>query len=75
MNIDDIDRESHCNRIYSSLTFYHLIVWKKQPVALEVYCLKYWSKKLQKSMDRCTRYRNVLEIMLNAASNIQIGKL
>ena len=35
----------------------------KQPVAWKEYCLEYWLKELQESMDRCTGCCNITEIL------------
>ena len=36
----------------------------KQPVAWKDYCVEYWLKELQESMDRCTGCCNITEILL-----------
>ena len=59
--------DSHCYRIYSSLTtvrcFDNAYVGK-QPVAWKEYCAEYWLKELQESMDRCTGRLDITEILL-----------
>ena len=41
----------------------------KQPVAGKEYCVEYWSKEVQESMDRCTGCRNITEILLKMVLN------
>ena len=41
----------------------------KQPVAWKEYCVEYWLKKLQESMDRCTGHRSITEILFKMALN------
>ena len=36
----------------------------KQPVAWKEYCVGYWLKELQESMDRCTGHCDMSEILL-----------
>ena len=59
--------DSHCDRIYCSLTAVHCFpkgYIGKQPVAWKEYCAEYWLKILQESMDRCTGRCNINEILL-----------
>ena len=35
----------------------HKVAWKE-------YCVEYWLKELQESMDRCTGHPNIIEILL-----------
>ena len=49
--------DGHCNRIHASLTTGHSFdndYVGKQPVAWKEYCMEYWLKEFQESMDRCT---------------------
>ena len=49
--------DCHFDRIHSSLTAVHCFdngYVGKQPVAWKEYCMEYWLKELQESMDRCT---------------------
>ena len=41
----------------------------KQPVAWKEYCAEYWLKELQESIDRCTAYHDITEILLKTALN------
>ena len=41
----------------------------KQPVAWKEYCVVYWLKELQESMDRCTGCSDMTEILLKTAFN------
>ena len=41
----------------------------KQPVAWKEYCVEYWLKELQESMDRCTGCCDITEILLKTALN------
>ena len=41
----------------------------KQPVAWKEYCVEYWLKELQESMDMCTGCRDMTEILLKMALN------
>ena len=53
---------SHCNRIYSSLTAVDCFdngYAGKQPVAWKEYCAEYWLKELQESMDRFPSHRDI----------------
>ena len=34
---------------------------QKQPVAWKEYCVEYWLKELQESMDKCTDRRDITE--------------
>ena len=55
---------SHCNRIHSSLTAVHCLdngYVRKQPVDWKEYCVEYWLKELQESMDRCTGCHDIIE--------------
>ena len=61
--------DSHCNRIHSSLIAAHCFdngYVGKQPVAWKEYCMEYWLKELQESMDRCTDCCDITEILLKA---------
>ena len=63
---------SHCDRIYSSLTAIRCFdndYVGKQPVAWKEYCVEYWLKELQESMDRCTGRRDITETLLKTAQN------
>ena len=42
----------------------------KQPVAWKEYCVEYWLKELQESMDRCTGCHDITEILLETALSI-----
>ena len=64
--------DSHCDRIHSSLTavrFFDNGHVGKQPVAWKEYCVEYWSKELQESMDKCTGRRHITDILLKTALN------
>ena len=61
--------DSYCHRIHSSLTTvcyfdngYRYV--GKQPVAWKEYYVEYWLKELQESMDRCTGFCDITEILL-----------
>ena len=41
----------------------------KQPVAWEEYCVEYWLKEFQVSMDRCTGHCNITKILLEMSFN------
>jgi hypothetical protein len=67
-NIDD----RHCDRIHSSLTVVCCLdsgYVGKQPVARKEYCVGYWLKDLQESMDRCTGSHDKTEILLKTPYN------
>ena len=57
----------HCDRINfllkAVLCFDNGYVGK-QPLAWKEYCVEYWLKELQESVDRCTGCRNITEILL-----------
>ena len=58
--------DNHYDRINSSLTAVHSFdngYVEKQPVAWEEYCVEYWLKVFQESMERCTGCCNT-EILL-----------
>ena len=64
--------DSHCNRIQASLTTGHSFdngYVGKQPVAWKEYCMEYWLKEHQESMDRCTGCTDITEILLKMALN------
>ena len=64
--------DSHFDRIYSSLTAVRSFdngYVGKQPVAWKEYCVEYWLKELQESMDRCTGHSDKTEILLKMALN------
>ena len=64
--------DSHCDRIHSCLTAVHCFdigYVGKQPVAWKEYCVEYWLKEPQESMDRCTGHHDITEILLKIASN------
>ena len=67
--------DRHCNRIHSSLTAVHCFdhgYVGKQPVACGEYCLEYWYKEFQESMDRGSGPRDITEITLKmVVSTIQ----
>ena len=64
--------DSHCDRIYSSLTtvccFDNGYVGK-QPVVWKEYCVEYWLKKLLETMDRCTGHRDITKILSKIVLN------
>ena len=64
--------DSHCDRIHSSLIddrhFDNGYVGK-QPMSWKEYCVEYWLKEFQESMDWCTCCRDITEILLKATSN------
>ena len=65
--------DGHCDRIHSSLTTVRCFekgYQEKQPMAWKEYCAEYWLKELQESMDRCTGWRNITEILLKISLNI-----
>ena len=65
--LPEIDSSRH-NRIHSSLTAVHGFddgYVGKQPVACKEYCMGYWFKELQESMDCGTGCSN--EVMLKTA--------
>ena len=39
-------------------------------MAWKEYCAEYWLKELQESMDRCTGRRNITEVQLKTASQL-----
>ena len=54
--------DSHCDRIYSSLIAVRCFVdgyVVKHPVAWKEYCVEYWLKELQESLDRRTGFRDI----------------
>ena len=58
--------DSHCNMIHSSLTAVHCFdngYLGKQAVAWIEYCVEYWLKELQESMDRCTGHCDITKIL------------
>ena len=68
--------DSHCDRIYSSLTAVHCFDndnVRKQSVAWKVswkeFCAEYWLKELQESRDRCTGRRAITEMPLKKVLN------
>ena len=64
--------DTHCNKIHSSLTAvccFDNVYVGKQPVAWKEFCVEYWLKELQESMDRCTGYHNITEILMKTALN------
>ena len=64
--------DSHCNRIHSSLTAVHCFdngYVGKQQVVWKEYCVEYWLKELQETMDKCTGHRDITEILLKTALN------
>ena len=64
--------DSHCYKIHSSLTavccFDNCFVGK-QPVVWKEYCVEYWLKEFQESMDRCTGRLDITEIRLKTSLN------
>ena len=59
--------------IHSSLNSVHCFqdgYVGKQPVAWKEYCVEYWLKELQESMDRCTGSGDMNEVTLKSALNI-----
>ena len=59
--------DSHCDMTHSSVTavrFFDNRNVGKQPVAWKEYCVGYWLKELQESMDRCTGRRGITKILL-----------
>ena len=64
--------DSHCDRTHSFLTADHCfdnVYVGKQPVAWKEYCVEYWLKELQESMDRCTGHCDITEMLLKTALN------
>ena len=64
--------DSHWDRTHSSLTAVHCFdngYVGKQPLGWKEYCVEYWLKELQESMDRCTARRDITEILLITALN------
>ena len=64
--------DSHCDTIHSSLTTVrcsHKGYVGKQAVAWKEYCVEYWLKELQESMDGCTCCCYKTEILLKMALN------
>ena len=60
------------DRIHSSLTAVHCFnngYVGKQPVAWKEYCVGYWLKELQETMDRCTGCLGITKILLKMALN------
>ena len=72
--------DSHFGRIHSSLTTVHCFdngYVGKQPVAWKEYCVEYWLKELQESLDRCTGIRDInwstVETALNTIQSINFS--
>ena len=62
----------HCDRIYSSLIAVYCMdngYVGKQSVAWKEYCMVYWLKELQESMDRYTGHLYITEILLETVLN------
>ena len=57
----------HCYKIHSSVIAVHCfddVYVGKKPVDRKEHCAQYWLKEIQESMDICTDYRDIAEIML-----------
>ena len=68
--------DSHCDRIHSSLTavrYFDNGYVGKQPVPWKEYCVDYWLKELQESVDRSTGCRDITEILLKTPYNQSIN--
>ena len=64
--------DGHCDRIHSSLTAVRCFdngYVGKQPVSWKENSAEYWLKELQESIDSCTGFRDLTEILLKTTLN------
>ena len=67
--------DSHCDKIHSSLTAVHCLVYvyvEKHAVAWKEYYAYYWHREIKKSMDRCNSHCDIIEIILKTTLKIII---